>query len=124
MNNSAFENFTFSVGWKTKETIVFFNTSYNITIKIKAYFETDGITLEQEKSYLEYLSKKDAIMESAESLLNQYSNNAKTHFLPATLLFERDGSCALLCNDKNNLDEGIAICISPEQKIISQDEYL
>lgn len=124
MNNLVFKDFTFDVGWKTEATIIFFNTSYNITIKIKAYFEKDGITVEQEKAYLEYLSKKDVIFESIKKLLNQYSSNAKDQFVPKTLLFERDGSYTLLCNDKNNFDEGIAICISPKQKIISQDEYL
>ena len=42
----------------------------------------------------------------------------------STLLFGRNGECALLCDDNNEPDEGIAICIYPKAVIKSQDDYL
>ena len=39
-------------------------------------------------------------------------------------LFGRDGECALLCDDSEEPDEGIAVCIYPTEIIMSQDDYL
>ena len=40
------------------------------------------------------------------------------------LLFERDGSYAILFDDKNDEDNGIAVCLVPSERVLTQDEYL
>jgi hypothetical protein len=47
-----------------------------------------------------------------------------TRFSPRTLLFGRDGSYALLLDDVVDPDNGLAVCLSPEEKVVTQDEYL
>ena len=63
-------------------------------------------------------------MDCIEKLLKEYSNSVELRFIPKTLLIDRDGSYALLFDDNDNPDDGIAVCLAPEEKIISQDEYL
>ena len=45
-------------------------------------------------------------------------------FHPRTFLFKIDGSVALLCDDTENPDEGIAIVVTQDYEIVSQDDYL
>ena len=40
------------------------------------------------------------------------------------LLFDTDGGCALLCNDAEDEDEGIAVCILPDKCVMDQSDYL
>ena len=49
---------------------------------------------------------------------------ASDRFIPKTLLVNRDGSIAIMCDDEDEPDEGIAICLMPEMQIMSQDDYL
>ncbi len=124
MLHYVFGEIAFSVGWKAQRSIKLFGNEYNIDLKLQAYFEEDGITKEQENAYIEYDRTKDSKIEIAEKLLKNYSNCAETQYVPKTLLINRDGSYALLCDDNYDLDEGIAVCLSPEEVIISQDDYL
>ena len=124
MLHYVFGEITFSVGWKAKKTIKLFGNEYNIDLKLQAYFEEDGITKEQENAYIEYDRSKDSKVEIAEKLLKDYSSCVETQYVPKTLLINRDGSYALLCDDNNNPDEGIAVCLSPEEVIMTQDDYL
>ena len=124
MMNSIFGELNFNIGWKASTNIIYFGNSYSVTLKVKAYFEEDGISIEQEQAYLDYKQNKDTKFEAIEYLLKNYSNDASTRFVPKTLLFERDGSYALLCDDNNEPDEGIAICLAPTEQIMSQDDYL
>lgn len=124
MLHDVFGEITFSVGWKAKKKIKLFNKDYSINLKIQAYFEEDGITMEQENAYIEFSKKENEKLHVVEKLLVNYSDSAKTQFIPRTLLFDRDGSYALLCDDNNEPDEGIAVCLFPEEKIVSQDDYL
>ena len=50
MIHDVFGNITFHVGWKTGKEIELFGRHYEINLKIQAYFQEDGITLEQERS--------------------------------------------------------------------------
>ena len=63
-------------------------------------------------------------MNCVEKMLKEYSDFAQEQFIPRTLLMNRDGSYALLFDDRDNEDEGIAVCLAPEEKIVSQDDYL
>lgn len=124
MMNSVFGELTFNVGWIASTVFIYFGNSCPITLKVKVYFEEDGITSEQEQAYIDYTKNNETKFTAIELLLNNYSDDASTHFVPKTLLFERDGSYALLCDDNNEPDEGIAVCISPMEQIMSQGDYL
>ncbi|MFG6368800.1 MAG: hypothetical protein K1W16_10320 [Lachnospiraceae bacterium] len=124
MIHNVFGDIDFNVGWKTTKSIVLFGQSYVVTVKIHAYFEEDGITEEQENAYIDFISSEETKMNCVEKMLKEYSDFAQEQFIPRTLLMNRDGSYALLFDDRDNEDEGIAVCLDPEEKIVSQDDYL
>lgn len=121
---TALGELKFNTGWKATTKIDWFGKSQEITVKAKAYFEKDGITAEQNASITSFSNNESEILKKISLLASDFSENASSRFFPKTLLFLRDGSSALLCDDIENPDEGIAICISPECKIVSQDDYL
>lgn len=124
MMNSVFGELTFHIGWKAPATIDFFGNACPVTLNVKAYFEEDGVTLEQEQAYLAYTKNKEEKFAAVQRLLSGFANDAATRFVPRTLLFERDGSYALLCDDHEMPDEGVAVCLAPMEQIVSQDDYL
>lgn len=124
MLHDLFGEITFNTGWKSKKTIRLFDKEYTINLKIQAYFEEDGITEEQENAYSEFCKSENEKLETVENLLRGYSDSPEQEFIPKTLLINRDGAYALLCDDTDNEDEGIAVCLYPEEVIISQDDYL
>ena len=124
MLHDLFGEITFNTGWKSKKTIRLFDKEYTINLKIQAYFEEDGITEEQENAYSEFCKSEYEKLETVENLLRGYSDSPQEKFTPKTLLIDRDGSYALLCDDIDNEDEGIAVCLYPQEVIISQDDYL
>lgn len=124
MKNKAFGEITFNVGWKTTTLITLFSRESQIVVKAKAYRKTDVVTAEQEKSFTDYSKNKSEYRTTIEKLLSDYSDDAANRFIPKTLLFERDGAWALLCDDLLDPDGGIAVCLQPDKKIVLQDDYL
>lgn len=125
MNSTAFGELTFNTGWKTETSITLFDNTYNIVVKAKAYFEKDGVTAEQEKAYFNFNGNRETHLVTVEKLLNQYTNGkAATRFIPRTMLFQRDGGYALLLDDNEDEDAGIAVTFAPKAEVVSQDEYL
>ena len=106
MLHDLFGEITFNTGWKSKKTIRLFDTE------------------EQENAYSEFCKSENEKLETVENLLRGYSDSPQEKFTPKTLLIDRDGSYALLCDDIDNEDEGIAVCLYPQEVIISQDDYL
>lgn len=125
MLSSIFGDLVFDTGWKTKRDITIFNKHYIIVVKAKAYDETDGITREQEQSFNSFMDNEVKQLCEIEKMLIDFASTAACErFIPRVLLFLRDGSYAMLLDDKEDEDGGIAACLSPEVEIISQDEYL
>lgn len=124
MRHNIFGEITFHVGWKADRNIYLFGKKHSVTMKIQAYFEEDGITKEQEQAYLAYKEKEAEKLHVIEKLLRGCADSPELRFEPKTLFFDRDGSCALLCDDREEPDEGIAVCLMPQEKVLSQDEYL
>lgn len=124
MKNDIFNDLTFNTGWKTSINIKFLGNEYNITLKFKAYFETDLITNEQKESYLLFSTSKNEYERTLDELVHEYDEKSEKIYIPETLLIDRDGSTALLCQDNLTLDEGIAICLLPDQIVLLQSEYL
>lgn len=117
-------NFKFDAGWVTPIQIHLFGTEHTITLRMKSYRESDGITMEQDQAYADYSANKEQIREHIETELLHFAEDAEERFIPRTLLVQRDGAYALLCDDADYPDEGIAICVKPNFSIVSQDEYL
>lgn len=124
MKNKAFGEITFNVGWKTTTLITLFSRESQIVVKAKAYRKTDVVTVEQEKSFTDYSKNESEYRTTIEKMLSDYSDEAANRFIPKTLLFERDGAWALLCDDLLDPDGGIAVCLQPDKKIVLQDDYL
>lgn len=124
MNNTITNEFVFNTGWKKKVKMKLFDKEFEVTIKLKAYFKEDGITPEQEKSYAIYRDENVNLYKTIEKLLMDFDSNAEVRFTPSTLIFERNGPYALLCDDNLNPDDGIVVCLEPTKKIVSQDDYL
>lgn len=124
MIETAIGTMEFNTGFKIQDNIIFCGVSNTIVIKAKAYFEKDGITEKQRKMIQKYSDNKSQIGDIITEVVSKYDINAKSRFVPKTLLFGRDGECALLCDDNREPDEGIAVCIYPREEVISQDDYL
>ena len=50
--------FVFKIGFKKSDTYSFFGKEYKLVIKLKAYYEKDGITNEQLEAYEYYVENK------------------------------------------------------------------
>lgn len=124
MNNSVIGELSFKYGWKTSRHISFFDNEVDICVTLAAYFEEDGITKEQENAYQNYENEEGVLLKKAEYVLASCCNNPSERFKARNLLFSRNGDIALLCDDEENPDEGIAITLMPNISIISQDDYL
>ncbi|WP_281884887.1 hypothetical protein [Paenibacillus sp. YYML68] len=125
MNSPVFGELFFNVGWKTEIELPLFDKYYKVIIKAAAYFEKDGITAEQEAAIVDFCKFKNERLKIVEKLLTDFSEEkASQQFIPRTLLFKRNGDYALLLDDKEVEDEGIAACLHPEVKIVSLDDYL
>lgn len=125
MNSPVFGELVFNVGWKAETEILLFHNNYTVTIKASAYYEKDGISAEQEAAIIDFGTHKNERLTMVEKLLTDFSErDASQQFVPRTILFKRNGNYALLLDDREDEDEGIAVCFQPEAKIVSQDEYL
>lgn len=124
MYHNYFGNMNYSIGWKVKRRINIFDKEYIITVKIQANKPDQNFPEVQNNACTEYVKSEKMYLEKIEILMTEYSENAKTRFLPKTLLFRRDGVCAMLCDDSEDPDNGIAVCIIPEMKIMLQDDFL
>ena len=125
MKTSVFGEMAFNTGWKSSTQIVLFGKLTNIAVKAKAYYEKDGITDKQEIAFSDFNKNKEQRLKSTEKLLSDYvGGNFEGRFFPRTLLFERDGGYAILFDDKEDEDNGVAVCLMPKEMVVSQDEYL
>lgn len=125
MNSPVFGEMNFDMGWKTQTEISLFDNNYNVIVKVKAYFEQDGISESQQKAILDFDANKNKWLEIAENLLTDFTeSDASSRFMPSVLLFQRDGSYALLLDDQQYDEDGIVACFQPEAKIVFQYEYL
>lgn len=125
MIKTSFGELNFQIGFKTQITISLFNNTFSVILNAMAYYEKDGVT-DQQLEAIRALSKNlENTMHNAETQLTNYVGlQAAQRFTPRTLLVQRDGETALLCDDINDEDNGIAIILSPEKRITTQDEYL
>lgn len=141
MQNKVFGEVSFDTGtllWETQTEIILWNKKNKIFVRVEADSEGDDITPEQEKLYQAF---KETPAEKIEGLLNKFYKDldfkkfypdqdeliegAPGEFLaPTEVNINSQGECAMLFDDKNDEDNGIAVILFPEEKVMTQDEYL
>jgi len=129
MNNSIFANATFDEGWEIKTTLTLFGNDHEITVCANAYDEEDGITPEQEASCAQFLQNRTEYQKTIETLLSQHFPNLtqaqiSERLTPESFVAWDNGNCALLLSDEEAPDDGLAVTLSPEKAVLTQDEYL
>jgi hypothetical protein len=130
MHNDVFGEVTFNYGWKTDTEITLWGETYKIMVDAAAYFEDEEITVEQETAYTTINDQKPEKQSVIESLLSRYFNNNlneeqfRERLKPTALVIEQEGKCAVLFDDEEDPDNGLAVIISPDEEVKTQDEYL
>ncbi len=124
MTNPYFGELEFDHGWITKRQIRLFGSVFDIEVYIPAYQSEKEILPCQEAAWAVYSAHENENLKCFETLMSEYCNDAASRFTPASLCFDREGGCALLCDDAKDLDEGIAVCILPEKCVLEQSDYL
>ena len=125
MFDDVFGEVSFRAGWYTEDYIKFCDNQYKIYVRAKSYRKTDLITDDQRTSYASYKENRLAISNEIENMLASYKNKDFLNSLkPTGLTFERNGGYALLFDDDNDLDNGIAVVLSPNREVMTQDDYL
>ena len=126
MYHYKFGRFIFYYGWKARYEISFYGNPFPLLINLDADEEPDGTTQEQKLAMDDFCENQSQLLKSAEELLNEYADftDSASRFTPTTLYFKRDGSYALLCEDTENPEIGVAVLFQPDLRILSQDEYL
>ncbi len=119
---TIFGTMKFSNGWRCGGQIELYGKTHSIQIKAAAYKAEEGMTPEQLQSFRDFYNGKADQLAKVEKALAK--SGGQDQFKPTTLLFERDGDYALLVDDSQNPDEGLAVTIKPSVKVVSQDEYL
>ncbi|MBP2619879.1 hypothetical protein ACVRXQ_00755 [Streptococcus panodentis] len=125
MNNSIFGEMAFNLGFDTKLEISIFSRSQNVLVTAEAFRESDGVTDSQEKTFVEFKKKKNEYLVKLENLLlAKYGVEAKERFSVTQILISRDGKLAVLFDDSEDEDEGIAVQLIPTYFIEIQSNYL
>lgn len=125
MIDKDFGEVIFNEGFDTKINVTIFSKTQKVLVTALAYEESDGISKEQKKSFLTFNNKKIEYISKIESILvDEFGNKANDRFNISSIFIDRDGELALLFDDQQNEDEGIAVQIIPEILICEQSNYL
>ncbi len=124
-----------AVKWQstTKTQITLWNRTYDIDLCAVSESKKENINKNQEKAYKNF---KETIIErqrEIERTVEQYYNTQDkqvliSKFTPSELIISRSGECALLADNADDDDShdppmGLAITISPELNIYTQEDY-
>ena len=120
-----------------------FGKEWDITVDAKAY-SGKTITEEQQKAYLNFTAKEKEMVgivgEQLKSYVNRNLTELATYWVsaravvnvnelgqmvtPKTLLFKQDGSTIMLFDCVWDIDGGVAVKLTPEVAVGSQDLFL
>lgn len=118
------EKLSFDEGFQKKLTVLSFGEKREVLLVFSAYYEKDGLTAEQFDSYARFDKSQESLLPEVESRLLVDFPEAKTRFQMTMVLIQRDGTLALLYDDAENMDDGMALQLFPEIKMMTQDEFL
>jgi len=124
MNDDIFGTVTFDNGWIKDKSISLWGKEFKILVMATAYYEHETITDEQRTAYNAFLNKRKSLMNKIEKLLDDYMEEPEKRLCPRFLVFEKNGKYALLFDDVKEPDDGVAVQLSPIEKVMSQDAYL
>lgn len=141
--DSAFGEMTYKHRWYKRQLISLFGKKWNITIAAKAY-SRKPITEAQQNSYMNFWKNKDEMANIIAEKLREYINTniqelaaywvgARTvnsikeltqMTTPKTLLFKQDGATIMLLDCVWDEDHGVAVKLTPNVAVGSQDLFL
>jgi hypothetical protein len=141
--DSVFGKMIYRHKWYREQKEIIFGKEYTIKIAAKAYLGKP-ITDEQRAAYCQYTKKREEYLKIAAEQLIEYVNSnfdelaynwqgarkiKKETELPAvvtpkTLLFKQDGTTLLLLECDWDIDNGVAVKLSPEVAVGGQDLFL
>lgn len=124
MKDKSFGEVSFDAGWNRIDNISLLGKDHDILVTAVAYYERESITEAQQSSYSSFTMNKTEIEKEVEGLLKDYIDNPEKHLKPRFLVFEKNGSYALMLDDDTDPDNGIAVQLAPDKKVTSQDAYL
>jgi len=124
MDDEVFGEMTFDTGWYKEGEIRYYGETYPIVICCAAYFESDPVTDEMRENYLLFLDNRRRFEETVERMVaEECAENPERRFTPQMLLFQ-DEEMALLLDDEDDPDNGLAIILLPNERVETQDAYL
>ena len=130
IKNEVFGEMVFQHGWQGKTEVVLWGKSYKIILDAAAYTKTEAISAEQEEAYAKFKKSISEKQKLIESLLMDYFDNELDEqemiqrLIPTSLVIEREGETALLLSDNKDPDNGLAVVLSPDEEVMTQDEFL
>jgi hypothetical protein len=134
---------TYKHRWFKKETVDLFGKKWDLTIAAKSY-SGKPITDEQRNSYTDFLTKAKEYDTQTAELIMQYINDNCEEFsltwfgarkvssqielseivVPKTILFKPDGTTLILLDCPWDEEHGLAVQLTPEYAVGSQDLFL
>ena len=125
MENRIFGEMNYHTGWEKKMIIPFNNQKIEIVIHAKAHGVEEEITQEQENLFSYFHDNVDFVMKEVEQeLLKDSGKEYAKRYTPVMLLIKKDGRSALLFDDIDDLENGLAISFFSGIRIMTQDEFL
>ncbi len=141
--DSVFGKMIYKHKWYREQKEIIFGKEYTIKIAAKAY-SGKPITDEQRDAYCQYIKKRDEYLKIAAEQLIEYINSNFDELAcnwqgarkiknetelpavvtPKTLLFKQDGTTLLLLECAWDMDNGVAVKLSPEVAVGGQDLFL
>lgn len=142
-NDSVFGEMTYRHSWNKKGNISMFGKTWDIIISVKAYSGKPITECEQE-AYKDFLKNETDIVNVMTEQLKKYINDNLLDLseywpgarsvdqveelaqmvTPKTLLFKQDGTTIMLFDCVWDIDNGLAIQITPEIAIGLQETFL
>ncbi|MCM1022644.1 MAG: hypothetical protein NC395_01130 [Prevotella sp.] len=141
--DNVFGEMTYRHRWYKKQTVLMFDRKWDITVAAKAY-SGKPITEQEQDSYKYFMENEPAMIgiigEQLKNYINQNLQDLSVHWIgarniskiselaqivtPKTLLFKQDGTTIMLLECVWDKDSGVAVKLTPEVKVGSQDLFL
>lgn len=141
--DSVFGEMTYKHRWFKKERVGLFGQTWDLTIAAKAY-SGKPITDAQRSSYTDFHTNEKEYATQTAKLIMQYINDNCEKFsptwfgarkvssevelseivVPRTMLFKPDGTTLILLDCPWDEEHGLAVQLSPEYAVGSQDLFL
>ncbi|QHT59015.1 hypothetical protein GXP70_02920 [Paenibacillus lycopersici] len=134
MVDPVFGEVTYAYGWSKPFEVRLWNRGYRIDCVASAY-KGQEIAEEQRRQFRYFLERQSDNERRICELLEQYyslqigpviTGNAQLQLMvkPTELVFERDGSYAMLFDCSWDADNGVAVRLSPEEQVGPQNLFI